>query len=529
MANSTTVYNVPLTGGNYYSGSADSIPSNTVAPTIYLAQSGVNKEGAVRSPMGPTQIYSGSTPLKTYIDSGILSSGQSAINLSSAGGSTGAGASASTGGSMLNNNYGLPQGALASAMSSLPQNLTPEQFKAATGRNPDQVGQGNKNDQFNSSGLTDLVKSLYGQVTPVDSASIVAQQEAAAGIQQKQQAVNDYTAQLNAINAKAQAAQLSVTGQGRGIPEAIIGGQQAQIAKEAAIQALPVAAQLSAAQGNLQMAQQHVDTYSKLLISDAQNRYDQQIAVIQAVIPFATASEQRRLSLLDQQAKQTFEQSTVLAKAKADAISSSLHAPSSVISAITNATRLEDVAALASPYNVDNQYKSAQVANINSQIQERNSAPGGVVTLNGKPQNVSQASANGYADRLNMSNIVIDSLGDKFTGIASYAGQYLPNALQSGDRQAFEQAKRNFVTAVLRRESGAAISQSEFDTEALKYFPQPGDKPETLVQKANARNTAINSLYREANVARPVFPGQIIESEGVKYRVSSDGVTLEPL
>ena len=123
------------------------------------------------------------------------------------------------------------------------------------------------------------------------------------------------------------------------------------------------------------------------------------------------------------------------------------------------------------------------------------------------------------------SNIVIDSIGSKFAGAFSVGG-FLPNFLQSGDRQAFEQAKRNFVTAVLRRESGAAISPTEFATEELKYFPQPGDRPSTITQKEKARNTAINNLYREANVTRPVLPGQIIESGGKKYRVDSDGETL---
>ncbi len=67
----------------------------------------------------------------------------------------------------------------------------------------------------------------------------------------KQQIVGDLTGQLNGIVARGQANQLAQVGQGRGIPEAIIGGIQAQIGRETAIAALPVQAQLSAAQGNL--------------------------------------------------------------------------------------------------------------------------------------------------------------------------------------------------------------------------------------------------------------------------------------
>ena len=43
------------------------------------------------------------------------------------------------------------------------------------------------------------------------------------------------------------------------------------------------------------------------------------------------------------------------------------------------------------------------------------------------------------------------------------------------------------MTANLRKESGATISPSEFETEAKKYFPKPGDNKQTLENKKNAR------------------------------------------
>lgn len=172
--------------------------------------------------------------------------------------------------------------------------------------------------------------------------------------------------------------------------------------------------------------------------------------------------------------------------------------------------------------------EKAQRSNIYSQIEERNKPTTGTPTISGKPQTATQLSANSYADRLNESNVVISNLGGKFTAKGALGGK-LPNWLQSGDRQAYEQAKRNFVTAVLRRESGAAISPSEFDTAEKLYFPQAGDKSATVVQKEQSRNTAINNMYREADILRPVLPGQIIESNGKRYRVESDGETLTEL
>ena len=173
--------------------------------------------------------------------------------------------------------------------------------------------------------------------------------------------------------------------------------------------------------------------------------------------------------------------------------------------------------------SLDLQLKKASLANIYSQITERGRTDEmAIPTITGKPQTAPQASAQGYAERVNEADVIISKVGDKFTGKFAIGGS-IPNIFQSGDRQMYEQAKRNFINAVLRRESGAAIANSEFESAAKQYFPQRGDTPETVAQKAMSRNTTINNLYRESNVNRPVLPGQIIESDGIKYRVGNDG------
>lgn len=72
------------------------------------------------------------------------------------------------------------------------------------------------------------------------------------------------------------------------------------------------------------------------------------------------------------------------------------------------------------------------------------------------------------------------------------------NVALSADDQRAEQAQRNFVNAVLRQESGAAIGASEFDNARKQYFPQPGDTPEQIEQKAENRRTTIAGLQRSA-------------------------------
>lgn len=144
------------------------------------------------------------------------------------------------------------------------------------------------------------ILSKFGLVAPeapesAADAYLKAQKEL--GIKRKQELVSNYQSQLNAIVAKSQADQLAVTGQGRGIPEVIIGGQQAQIAKEAAIQALPIQAQLSAAQGDLEMAEKNLQTYYQIKSQDIQNQYNYKMKLFDVAYDIASKEQQNKIDL----------------------------------------------------------------------------------------------------------------------------------------------------------------------------------------------------------------------------------------
>ena len=68
------------------------------------------------------------------------------------------------------------------------------------------------------------------------------------------------------------------------------------------------------------------------------------------------------------------------------------------------------------------------------------------------------------------------------------------NTFSDSSRQLAEQAEREFIAAILRYDSGAAIPPEEFVTSGQIYFPRPGDTPENLAQKAQARKVAIEGL-----------------------------------
>jgi len=135
--------------------------------------------------------------------------------------------------------------------------------------------------------------------------------------------------------------------------------------------------------------------------------------------------------------------------------------------------------------------KRANKANIYSQISERE-------TTKVKPPTAGQLKIAGFADRLLEADVQLKSLRGKFTGAESYLGGVIPNRFKSEDRQKFEQAKRNFINAVLRQESGAAIGKDEFANADQQYFEQPGDTVQTVQQKEANRQTVINSFIRES-------------------------------
>jgi hypothetical protein len=77
--------------------------------------------------------------------------------------------------------------------------------------------------------------------------------------------------------------------------------------------------------------------------------------------------------------------------------------------------------------------------------------------------------------------------------------------LTQSDQRA-EQSQRDFINAVLRQESGAAIADSEFDNARKQYFPQPGDGADVIKQKARARQLSIQGLQMNAGHAALTAP-----------------------
>ena len=108
-----------------------------------------------------------------------------------------------------------------------------------------------------------------------------------------------------------------------------------------------------------------------------------------------------------------------------------------------------------------------------------------------------QAKASSFAARMQQAEQDISKLQNEGLSAVQGFASGIPgvgNYLQSTDHQKFETAKSAFITALLRQESGAAINKSEFSRYEKELFPQPGDAPQVVKQKAQLRAAAIEQM-----------------------------------
>lgn len=122
-----------------------------------------------------------------------------------------------------------------------------------------------------------------------------------------------------------------------------------------------------------------------------------------------------------------------------------------------------------------------------------------------KPLNDTQAKALQFGARMQQSGQNLDALASDGVTQPGYIKRMadtvgagaLANWTQNPQQQQVEQSQRDFVNAVLRRESGAAISNSEFDNARQQYFPQPGDGAKVIEQKRRNRELATRGVLAE--------------------------------
>jgi len=128
---------------------------------------------------------------------------------------------------------------------------------------------------------------------------------------------------------------------------------------------------------------------------------------------------------------------------------------------------------------------------INDLIRKQEEDAGSRKSMLQKPPTESQAKDYIFSGRLKLMEQTIEKLeasGFKPESIANNVGMnWLPEFGKTDDQKRYIAARANWIAAVLRRESGAAIAESEYTGGFEQYFPLVNDSPTVIADKRNAR------------------------------------------
>lgn len=130
-----------------------------------------------------------------------------------------------------------------------------------------------------------------------------------------------------------------------------------------------------------------------------------------------------------------------------------------------------------------------------------------------KPPTGLESTALGFYQRAAKSAETLESFEDQIRKKGLFGqGVYVlaPNVMQPEVNQQYKAAQRQFTEARLRKDSGAAIPNHEYENDARMYFVQPGDSEAVLQQKAAARAQVIESLRAASGRAYSRYTGEAL-------------------
>ncbi|WP_029082904.1 hypothetical protein [Bradyrhizobium sp. th.b2] len=141
-------------------------------------------------------------------------------------------------------------------------------------------------------------------------------------------------------------------------------------------------------------------------------------------------------------------------------------------------------------------------------------------------QNGEQAKSAKFATIATQADSVIKQLEAQGQSVWGPISDKLPLGsayLQSPEYQKYKAAKEAFLGAHLRDVSGAAIGSNEYVRAEKTFFPQPGEGPEVVAQKAALRAQLLHEMGRSAGLgykppAAPAASGKT--SSGVSWSVN---------
>lgn len=168
----------------------------------------------------------------------------------------------------------------------------------------------------------------------------------------------------------------------------------------------------------------------------------------------------------------------------------------------------------------------------------------------GKPLTEGQSKDNVYATRANgalqaletpidpnnpQGPTLADALSDRRGVVGDALGGvtlgYSREVMQTPEYQTARTAGDEFLQAILRKDTGAAITAQEQELYGKTYLPQPGDSPQQLAYKAEARRRAVAAMQAGMSadqlqmVTRALAMGDLAAADSIIGQV---GATTQP-
>jgi len=312
-------------------------------------------------------------------------------------------------------------------------------------------------------------------------------------------------------------------------------GEAAIVRREALIEAKTIAASVQAATGNLRLALdlsketiadefEALETKQRRLRANIINNFDNMTPEQQR----RATETLRKLDATDEFLAQRRADKEAIRKAVFNAVEERGITDSDLIEdSLKSANASEALALINSRLGVPQptELESLKLERERLEVEklrgEVTGGAGGVQTgkspITGKVFTTTQSQAGTFATRMESSESVL-------SGGKGFFVPFLPKTFRSAERRAFEQAETNFITAVLRRESGAAIAESEFVDARKVYIPLATDDDFTLRRKAVARSIVFQGLVNESvgafeQLRATVGGNNFVDSSGNSFKL----------
>ena len=143
----------------------------------------------------------------------------------------------------------------------------------------------------------------------------------------------------------------------------------------------------------------------------------------------------------------------------------------------------------------------------------------GPAAAGARPFTEGQSKDNVYATRALGALEVLDPVSMELTSLAGKVAGLDPTGfirgrIQSPEYQVAKNAGDEFLQAILRKDTGAAITSDEQALYGVTYLPQPGDGPEVLEAKRQARIRAVEAIRSGMSPAQMIAVEKALAESG---------------